>query len=407
MIRKTLLFIAAITLVSLLAPRMSYAELPSGTEFENLDDEIEEFMDEHEDITAGLMFSVFTPDEILSETYEGYQDIDDDIEVTDESVFDWGSITKLLTWVSIMQLVEDDLVDLEADITEYLPEDFLDDFEHDEPVTMVDLMNHQGGFEDDISDLFVNEIPDDYSLEDEIEDNQPDQVNEPGEVTAYSNWGAALAGFIVEEVSEQPFYEYVHENILEPLDMNDTALAPDLSDNPDIQEARQDTTGYFPSTPPAVDDEWYMPLYPAGSTVSTLPDLITFAQALFPSNENSPLFDNDNTLAAMFETTETYGETDAPRNAHGFQVTIFENPAYGHRGNTSSFSTNLLLDIEEEVGYVVMTNEIQETVFTLLLPEVIFGDYAEMDAYENIPAFDITSYQSTYGYINGIYSIES
>lgn len=372
-----MLISSAVIIRSIFAP-FTNVTLPSGIEEEDLDEEVEEFIEENDDVDTGVMFAVFTPVEVIHETYEGEQNLDEDIDVSSESVFEWGSVTKLLTWISIMQLVEDDLIDLDEDVTEYLPDGYLDDFEQDEPVTMMHLMNHQGGFQDDISDLFVTKIPDGYSLGDEIEDNQPDQLYEPGSVTSYSNWGAALAGYIVEVVSGQPFYEYVHENILSPLEMDETALAPDLSDNSEVREARSNATGYLPGMPPTGEEQRHMLLYPAGSAVSTLPDFITFAQALFPSNNDTPLFDDDETLRSMFEITQYYGDTDNPRNAHGFLVTNFENPVYGHSGNTNAFTSNLLIDIEEEIGYVVMANEAQEVTYNFLLAQTIFGDYDEM-----------------------------
>lgn len=374
MTRILSMIITAAMIVPSLIPQLTDVTLPSGIEEEEIDEEVGDFTDGHDDISAGLMFSIFTPNEVLHETYRGQQDIDEDIDVSEESVFKWGSITKLLTWVSVMQLVEADRIDLNEDVDVYLPDDFLEDFEYDDPVTMLDLMNHQGGFQDEIPDLFVTELPDDYSLEEELQDNQPEQLYEPGEVTAYSNWGAALAGYIVEEVSGQPFYEYVHENILDPLDMNDTALAPDLRDDTEIRKAGEEAVGHLPSIASSEDEQRYMPLYPAGSAVGTMPDLVTFAQSLFPSNTDTLLFNDDAALESMFDATETYGDTEAPRNAHGFRVRLFDNAVYGHSGNTNSFTANLLLDIEEEIGYVMMANEAQEVTYNFLFPQDIFGD---------------------------------
>lgn len=369
---------SAMIIPSLFAPYINVT-LPSGIEEEDVDDEVEDFMEENDSVNTGVMFAIFTPAEVIHETYEGEQNLDENIDVSSETVFEWGSVTKLLTWISVMQLVEEGLIDLDEEVTEYLPDGFLDDFEQDEPVTMMHLMNHQGGFHDEIADLFVTDIPDSYSLADQLEEHQPDQLYEPGSVTSYSNWGTALAGYIVEEISGQPFYEYVHENILSPLDMEETAVAPDLSDNPDVSEARADSTGYLSSSPPTAEDQRHILLYPAGSAVSTLPDFITFAQALFPSSNNTSLFDDAETLETMFEITQYYGDTDHPRNAHGFLVTNYENPVYGHSGNTNAFTSNLLIDIEEDIGYVVMSNEAQEVTYNFLLAETIFGEYDESE----------------------------
>lgn len=77
---------------------------------------------------------------------------------------------------------------------------------------MLHLMNHTAGFAEQLFDLRYQENDMEQSLEDVLSINQPEQVFEPGTVSAYSNWGAALAALIVERVSGQDFAEYVHEH---------------------------------------------------------------------------------------------------------------------------------------------------------------------------------------------------
>ncbi len=55
-------------------------------------------------------------------------------------MFEWGSATKLLVWVSVMQLWEQGLLELEQDVRKYLPEDFLQNLSYDDPITMLHLM---------------------------------------------------------------------------------------------------------------------------------------------------------------------------------------------------------------------------------------------------------------------------
>jgi CubicO group peptidase (beta-lactamase class C family) len=74
----------------------------------------------------------------------------------------------------------------------------------------------------------------------------PARVRPPGEFTAYSNHGTALAGYIVEEVSGMPFEEYIEKNIYKPLDMQRSTfrqpLPPELA--PDIAGATRMETAY-------------------------------------------------------------------------------------------------------------------------------------------------------------------
>lgn len=93
-----------------------------------------------------------------------------------------------------MQLYEADKIDLNRDIREYLPDNFLNNLSYDKPITILDLMNHKAGFKDTyfIQTTDPSEIK---SLDDTLSTNQPRQIYEPGQHTGYSNWGAALGAF--------------------------------------------------------------------------------------------------------------------------------------------------------------------------------------------------------------------
>ena len=150
---------------------------------------------------------------------------------TENTVFEWGSISKTFIWVSVMQLKEEGKIDLYADIRSYLPEGFLKNLHYDKPVTMLHLMNHTAGFEEQLLDLRYFENDEELPLSEVLSAYQPEQVFLPGEVSAYSNWGAALAAFVVERVSGQSYKEYVKEHILKPLNMNNTSMEPFQNDN--------------------------------------------------------------------------------------------------------------------------------------------------------------------------------
>jgi len=115
-----------------------------------------------------------------------------------------------------MQLYEVGKLDLNTDIQTYLPEGFFEKIDY-KPITIINLFNHQAGFGDNISNLFVYEVSDDYSLESSLKDLLVEQVYEPGTITAYSNFSTALAGLIVERISGIEFYNYVHKNIFESI----------------------------------------------------------------------------------------------------------------------------------------------------------------------------------------------
>lgn len=78
---------------------------------ETLEDKIDELIWEYEDTTAGLATIVIQDNEIVAHELVGYADIERDIKVDEDIVFEWGSCSKMLIWISVMQLVEDGLID--------------------------------------------------------------------------------------------------------------------------------------------------------------------------------------------------------------------------------------------------------------------------------------------------------
>ena len=201
--------------------RADEQKLPSGTSYDQIGQKIEDYYQKNEKTSAGLTTSIFDKDgQTIYQNNFGYVDKEKKWAVDDNSVFEWGSVTKLTVWVSVMQLWEEGKIDLKTDIKEYLPKDFLKSkLKFDKPITMLDLMNHQAGFAD--VDLAKNE---DKDLAHTLQKAPIIQAYEPGTITAYSNFGTVLAGYIVERISGQSYADYVHEHIFQPLGMKHTAM---------------------------------------------------------------------------------------------------------------------------------------------------------------------------------------
>lgn len=355
-------------------------KLPSGIEYDELGIKIEEFVSEHEDTTAGMEISVFHQDETIYKNYFGYADREAGISVDEDTVMEWGSATKMLVWVSVMQLWEQELIDLDADIREYLPEDFLTNLNYDTPVTMTNLMNHNAGFQEVYADLFVREHDAICSLQDSLKAHEPEQIYEPGTVTAYSNWGVALAAYIVERISGQSFCDYVHQNIFEPLGMEQSALSADLSDNEWVMDKRKELQCYTIEGTLIPDCFYYILLYPAGMCTSTLDDFEKFGKAIL--NQSSLLFQKNETWETLFTPTAYLGDSGLPSNYHGFWVLPYGVETVGHGGNTAGCSSYLLLDLQNEIGAVVMTNQSGETVYNCEMMELVFGEFSEQNYFD-------------------------
>ena len=350
-LKKSLALIAAAFMtLSLLASCSAKAEKPEKKIYAgSYEEKINAFYEDHKDTTAGAMVGVFDKDGVVFKGYYGYSDIANGIKIDENTVIDWGSTTKTMVWVSVMQLWEQGKIDLEKDVREYLPDGFLTNLRYEKPVRMIDLMNHRAGFQEYYTDMFLPANMQAYSLEEALKLDQPPQVFEPDTLTAYSNWGVALAGYIVERVSGESFVDYVHHHIFEPLDMKDSALAPDLMDNPGVRQRRDKLMCYSGTTP--VGNAFYLiSLYPAGTCVSTLDDYIKYASCFV--KDEFPLF----------EKQETYDE-----------MMSYGNNTYGHGGNTQACSSYITFDPEKQIGCVVMTNQAGEEYYNGELFDSIYG----------------------------------
>ena len=220
------------------------AKESSGSEILNIGDKIEQYVYDHADTTAGMSVAVFDVNETIYRNSFGYMDVQNKVPVTEDTVMEWGSVSKLLVWISVMQLAEQEKIDLKADINTYLPEGFLHNRTYDLPVTMLNLMNHEAGFEESVIGMATGKEKRIITMRDYLLKFQPKQVFEPGTVCAYSNFSTTLAAYIVECVSGVPYYEYVRTNIFEPLKMNDTSICADLSDNLNVRERRMELKIY-------------------------------------------------------------------------------------------------------------------------------------------------------------------
>lgn len=226
----------------------------------------------------------------------GFADLESNTAMDPETtVFEWGSISKTFVWVSVMQLVEDRKIDLETDIRTYLPDGFLKNLRFAEPVTLLHLMNHTAGFEKELLDLRYYSASEEIPFKEVLSAHQPKQVYPPGTVSAYSNYGAALAALIVEEASGQSYKDYIKEHILLPLGMTHTSVGPFWMDVGGLLDHK--AKGYsYTGKGFRREDEMHLRMYPAGAMNGTAADLLLFAEWLAKApGEETRLFKSPET----------------------------------------------------------------------------------------------------------------
>jgi CubicO group peptidase (beta-lactamase class C family) len=323
--------------------------------------ELEAFLDDllavemAEQHIPGAVVAVVQDGSLLLAKGYGYADLDGQIPVDPErTLFRVGSVSKLFTWTAVMQLLEQGKLSLDTDVNEYL--DFAIPTTFPEPITLRHLMSHTPGFEFKGTNLWRLQAEQMVPLGAWLKDNLPARVFPPGEVAVYSNYGTALAGYIVERVSGRPFNEYVEQNIFTPLAMTRSTFRQPLPANlaADLATGYSYTDAYLEG-----GFEFQLP-FPVGALSATATDIARFMIAHLQNGE----LDGQHILlekTALQMHSQLY--TPDPRlesMAHGF----FENTVNGqrilsHGGDTLLFHSGLYLLPGQNVGLFISTNGIR------------------------------------------------
>jgi CubicO group peptidase (beta-lactamase class C family) len=137
------------------------------------------------------------------------------------TLFRVGSISKTMTWIAIMQLLEQGKLRLDDPINAHLPARLrVPDEGFHQSIRVRDLMGHTAGFEDAMLGVNITlDVDRVRALSDYLEHYRPHRVREPGQIAVYCNYCALLAGAIVEHETGMSFVDYVDRLILRPLEM--------------------------------------------------------------------------------------------------------------------------------------------------------------------------------------------
>jgi CubicO group peptidase (beta-lactamase class C family) len=319
--------------------------------------DVEAFLDgmmpsqlERENI-AGAVIAVVKDGHVMFAKGYGYSDMEKRNPVSpDVTLFRPGSISKLFTWTSVMQLVEQGKLDLDKDVSQYL--DFPIPPAFGKPITLRDILTHTSGFEETARDLFVADTQHLFPLDQYLKNHMPERIFPPFVVPAYSNYATTLAGYIVQRVSGEPFAQYVAEHIYAPLEMKRTTFVQPLP--ADLQPLM--SNGYRKASDKAQPFE-FVEAFPAGSVSTSALDMCNFMiahlqdgkfgdkQILRPETAklmHSRLFGTDDRLNGM-----AHGFYEETRNGHRI---------IGHGGDTELFHSDLHLILDSNVGFFVSYN---------------------------------------------------
>jgi CubicO group peptidase (beta-lactamase class C family) len=321
---------------------------------------------------AGAAVSVVKDDKLFFAKGYGDADLENKIPVDSEQTnFRIGSLAKLFTWTAVMQLAEQGKLDLDEDINTYL--DFRIPDTYPQPITLKHLMSHTAGFEDLYYERLASDPNDLLPPREWLISHMPARVRPPGDIAAYSSYGASLAGYIVARVSGAPYNRYIQEHILNPLGMVHTtaqsSMPPDIRAHTSVGYTYKDGAfKVFPDTSdmgqPALEysDMGQPALVPAGDMQSSATDMARFMIAHLQNGRYSDAniaearILNKSTMQQMHTTLYTpdprllgtaYGFFDFSDNG---QRTI------GHSGGSDPIYSLLLLLPDQNLGVFVVYN---------------------------------------------------
>lgn len=316
----------------------------------------------------------------------------------DGSLFRIGSISKTFVWTAAMMLADRGLLDLDADINDYLKDIEIPNA-FDAPVTMNHLMAHRAGFEDSFG-VYTHTDDGSLTLAEALRQDMPVRVFPPGARTSYSNWGSALAAKVVEDVAGVPYETFLQDEILGPLGMTATTLRGPAA-MPDALRARF-SLGHALEAQRGVEKSYMQlgPYAPAGAMASSAADMARWMRfhlgggALDGTRLMSPQA-HGRMLSRRFN--DRPGGADL---AHGFVAMPYRGTIlYGHAGGTAAFLSNMVFSPELGVGVFVSQNAVNASGLVYELPELVMGRFlpgvapgAAQKAYTE----DLTPYVGSY-----------
>ncbi|MEW4490735.1 serine hydrolase [Thalassoglobus sp. JC818] len=346
----------------------------TSTAFQSVDDVLTAFIQEHK--IPGASVAISNAGKVVYARGFGYADVGQREPVRPESLFRIASVSKPITAIAVLQLVEqgklslDDKVFERLDYEPHLP-DGVDFDERQNDITIRHLLQHRGGWDRDQSfDAMFKSI--EFAEELGVDPPAtPETVIRvmlgkpldfaPGERYAYSNYGYCLLGRLIEKVSGQDYESYVRDHVLEPIGVSDmqigsTHLAGRRSNEVRYYHPWQGESVFkadLHSPVPHAYGAWYLEAMDShGAWIASASDLVKFASA-FDSPDSSPLL-SEESIQEMFARPEGlagYEENGNPKDRYyglGWSIKVNDDETFSASHGGSLPGTNTILIRRED-----------------------------------------------------------
>ena len=330
------------------------------------------------------------------------------VEVTTDSLFQIGSITKVWTATQVMMLVDEGVLDLDEPVVTYLPEFKVADADVTKRVTLRDLLSHRSGIG---GDHILETGRGDDTLERYLETcTEIGQEHDLGATMSYCNTGFSVAGRILEKVTGKTWDQHLRERIIGPLGLTHTNTLP--------EEAILFRTAVGHVKLPGQDEEqvapaWVLPRSagPAGLINADAGDLLTFARFHLDDGrapDGTQLL-SPGSVKQMQQPQIDVPDTFTLGNQWGVGWILFDwggHRGYGHDGSTIGQRAFLRVLPEARLAVTLLTNGGSSlTAFREICGEIV-KDVAGVTvppwptAPETSPGLDLSVYEGSYGRLN-------
>ncbi|WP_046468358.1 serine hydrolase domain-containing protein [Allosalinactinospora lopnorensis] len=333
----------------------------------------------------GTVVSVVADGRPLMAQGYGYADLEERKPAApEESAFLTASLTKTVTATAILQLVDAGDVDLHTDVNDYLPDDTaLADTHPGQPVTLHHLLTHSAGLDDPAWGIGTDDPAEVLSLREYVRETPAKRLHPPGRFTAYTNYGYALVGLVVEEVSGQPYEKYVHEHILDPLGMAGSGV---LQPSEALERGSARQYHRVDGEDRRARTDYGLNAPPMGGMYATAADFGRFMLAHLNDGElDGQRILSQDSATAMRE-RQFSAASGMPGSGYGmWELTVAGRTVLAHGGDNNGAHAIFALVPEENVGVFVATNgdgdppDPAEDVPTLLLEE-FFAEFLPSQA---------------------------
>ncbi len=319
--------------------------------------------------TVGGALVVAQRGEIVYERYYGVQQKTTGVPVSADTYFRGASVTKLVTGVGLMQMMEAGLLDPDEDISAYLGYTVRNKRFMDTPITLRMLMSHTAGLVENSSFSRQSSLLQDMiDIERKAGSNFKKDVR-PGSEYAYSNFGAGITGAIIESVTGMDVSSYLRQALFAPLGIDAAYSATQLANPEDISATYKKDGSLYRAPSYLLRQEYLAEASPdthyrttIGSLFIRPRDLARLGVALCGDGtvDGVRVLSEESVLAMRREhSPQTDGITaESPYTFFMIrQDTLFDGlRVYGHQGTDEGIVCNLYVEPESELVIAVMTN---------------------------------------------------